>query len=267
MKLASYLRDKRGTIAIMSAAAFTIACSLAALAVDLGSVYVQRREAQGAADLAAIAAARNLDDAFSAALSTLRANGIEIIDDLVVETGRYVPDASIAAGLRFTPGLTPVNAVRVALKSPGKLRFANRFMHQRPSIEVESTAATASLASFSLGSRLLVLRGGLANAVLDALLGTNIELTAVDYEALAAARIDAFQFLDAMATEMDLGAGTYDDVLTGTMSAADMLGVAAQVTSAAGNTKAAGLLKSSPVPSQEMMLRPARSSLWVRSAA
>ncbi len=242
--LARYGHDKRGTIAIMSAAGFTIACGLAALAVDLGSVYLQRRQAQGAADLAAIAAASNLDNPYDAALSTLRSNGLEAIEDLVVETGRYEPDPALPAGQRFTSGLLPSNAARVSLNSPAHLSFASTFMHERPVIGVEATAATGSLAAFSLGSRLLALRGGIANAVLGDLLGTELELTAMDYDALASARLDAFQFLDALATHMDLEAGTYDDVLQGEVQAGDVLNVAADVAASNDQSAAAHLLRS-----------------------
>ncbi|MFO1169562.1 MAG: TadG family pilus assembly protein [Hyphomicrobiaceae bacterium] len=242
MTLVSYLRDKRGTIAIMSAAAFTIACGLAALAIDVGSVYLQRREAQGAADLAAIAAANNLDDAYGAAQATLLSNGMETIEQLVVETGRYEPDVTVPAGLRFTAGLTPTNAVRVAVASPAALSFAAAFMHHKPTISVEATAATASLASFSLGSRLLAVRGGLANQVLGALLGTNIELTAMDYDSLAATRINVFKGLDALATQMDLQAGTYDDVLQGDIQAGDFLESTAEAASSTGDSDAARIL-------------------------
>jgi uncharacterized membrane protein len=242
VSLCRFARDRRGTIAIVSAVAFSVACFLSAFAIDLGSLYVQRRHAQGAADLAAIAAANDLDDAYAAARATLRSNGIEDIEQLVVEVGRYEPDAAIEVGLRFTPGEVPSNAVRVSLAEPSQLHFASTFTDIRPEIEVEAIAATGSVASFSLGSRLLALRGGLANAVLGALLGTELELSVMDYEALASADIDAFQFLDALATEIDMEAGTYDDVLQSEVTVADMLAAASHVASDGGSTVAARIL-------------------------
>ena len=48
-----WLRDQDGGVAIIAAAALTGGVGLAALAVDLGSVYLQSRRLQGVADLAA----------------------------------------------------------------------------------------------------------------------------------------------------------------------------------------------------------------------
>ena len=50
--------------------------------------------------------------------------------------------------------------------------------------EVRALAANASLATFSIGSRLLAVRDGLLNALLSAMLGSNINLSAMSYEAL-----------------------------------------------------------------------------------
>ena len=45
------------------------------------------------------------------------------------------------------------------------------------------------------------------------LLGANVSLSAVDYNGLVAADVDVFAFLDALATELHISAGTYADVL------------------------------------------------------
>src|SRR5690606_29292873 len=67
--------------------------------------------------------------------------------------------------------------------------------------------------SFSVGSRLASLNGGLANALLSELLGTSVSLSVMDYNALAGARVSAAGFLDALAMELGMSVGTYDDLL------------------------------------------------------
>jgi uncharacterized membrane protein len=67
--------------------------------------------------------------------------------------------------------------------------------------------------SFSVGSRLASLNGGIANAILSELLGTSVSLNVADYNALASARVDALSFLDALGLQLGLSSGTYSDIL------------------------------------------------------
>ena len=88
----------------------------------------------------------------------------------------------------------------------------------RDSVTV-SKSATAALpggppsAMFSIGSRLAGLDGGLANALLSSLLGSQVSLTVMDYRALADARVNLLQFSDALAAELGVTAGDYDALL------------------------------------------------------
>src|SRR5690606_8788074 len=54
------LRDTSGQFALMTAIIAPVAITLAAFAVDAGSLYVEKRQAQALVDLAAITAAANL---------------------------------------------------------------------------------------------------------------------------------------------------------------------------------------------------------------
>ena len=76
----------------MSAIGMTLVLGATALAVDVASLFVERRHAQGAVDLAAVAAANDLTRAREAALATLRANNITQTDGVVVEVGSYKAD-------------------------------------------------------------------------------------------------------------------------------------------------------------------------------
>ncbi|WP_204327080.1 hypothetical protein, partial [Stenotrophomonas maltophilia] len=66
------------------------------------------------------------------------------------------------------------------------------------------TAARAQFAAFHVGSGLAALDGGIANAVLGALLDTRLSLRAMDYDALLSTRVDAFRFLDALDARLNL---------------------------------------------------------------
>lgn len=208
-----FLRECSGNMSILFACAFTLCAGMSVLAVDVGSLYHERRQVQAGVDLAAISAASNPSQATQIATDVLEEAGLlppGSTDGLVVRTGNYDTRRPIAG--RFQPGAGPINAVRVTLERRGTLHFGTRLM-EAPTISASGIAAVKPDVSFSVGSRLASLNGGIANALLTNLLGTKVDLSVLDYTALASARIDAFAFLDALATQMNITAGSYDDVL------------------------------------------------------
>lgn len=209
-----FRRDERGNIALLFAFGFTLSALVSALAVDAASLYHARRHLQAGVDLAAISAASDPSRAAEIARSVLadaRLLPEAGTEGLRVTTGHYDP-AIADIGQRFRPGATPLNAVEVQLERPGELHFAAGFA---PSLRIgaRGVAAVTPQVAFSVGSRLASLNGGLVNSVLSSLLGTTISLNALDYRALADARIDAFSFLDALAQQLGVTAGSYDDLL------------------------------------------------------
>lgn len=237
-----FRRDAAGTLIIMAAALLPVLLSAAALAVDIGSLYLERRQAQGAADLAAMAGAADIDRAEAAVTATLKANGIEQTTALTIVKGQYQPDVSLQPTQRFRPGVTPYNAVRVELTKPGRLFFANAFRVTPVQLGVKAVAANASLATFSIGSRLAAVRDGLLNAVTSALLGTSVNLSVMDYNALISADVKIASFLDALATELHLTGASYSDVLNASMTTGNVLKAAAAVANQDGNSAAASAL-------------------------
>jgi uncharacterized membrane protein len=96
-----FAKDERGTIAIVSAVSLTVVIGAGALAVDVGSVYLDRRAAQAAVDLAAMAAASDVNNASANARATVTQNRFPADAPLTVELGVYTPDASVAAAIGF----------------------------------------------------------------------------------------------------------------------------------------------------------------------
>ncbi len=214
MSWRGFRRDERGNIAMLFAFGFTISAFISALAVDAASLYHERRQIQAGVDLAAISAASDPARAAEIAQSVLaeaRLLAPASTEGLVVRTGNYDPSIADIAQ-RFRAGATPYNAVEVQMQRQGALHFAASFSPP-PLIAARGVAAVTPQVSFSVGSRLASLNGGLVNAVLSSLLGTSISLNALDYRALADARVDAFAFLDALAMQLGVTAGSYDDLL------------------------------------------------------
>ena len=207
--------DASGNIAVLFAMGFAVSAVVGAVAVDSASLYHERRMIQNGVDLAALSAASDTGHALTIAQQSLVEAGLlrgSSTNGLTVSAGHYNPDPALAADTRFTPGLAPLNAVMVSFARPGQLHFA-RSWTQSPTIGASAIATVTPQVSFSIGSRLASLNGGIANAVLNSLLGTDVALTAMDYNGLLNAQVDAFSFLDALALRLGVTAGTYDDLL------------------------------------------------------
>ncbi|MFD1333002.1 pilus assembly protein TadG-related protein [Methylopila musalis] len=238
--LARLRRDERGSVAIMTALFGFCAIGCLALGVDLASLYGERRRLQGVADLAAIAAANDLANAERAARATAADNGVTNPKRFVLTLGRYTPDPAVPAARRFTPNATPFNAARVAINADAPLVFG-RALLGRSAVEVgvEGSAANTQLASFFVGSRLASLNGGVANVLLSALTGGSVSLSVMDYNALAAAKVEALPFLDALATRLRLTAGTYESLLDANASVGQVVAAMADVSQGGAQARAA----------------------------
>lgn len=212
--LRKFLREERGTIAVMSGVVAVASLGALAVGIDGATLYFEKRKAQGAVDLAAIAAARDLPRAQAAAMATIKDHDLPSVDQVVLITGSYAADPAIAASSRFVPNGIPANAVRVELRNRAPLYFG-RAIAKDGNYEVvtRATAVSSAAAAFSVGSRLLSLNGGVLNGLLSGMLGGSVSLTAMDYNALAGFNVDLFRFSDTLATKVNGRAGTYDELL------------------------------------------------------
>lgn len=249
--------DRAGNTAMLVALLAPVALVMVAMAIDTGAIAEQKRKLQGLADMAAIAAASNIDNAEGAVIDVLVDNNFlsDETDDLershrkkkwrrgthgnyTVELGRYVADAELDFEERFTVSRGRVNAVRVSLKE-APVKYFGFMPGDRSAIRAHGTAAVSSEVAMSIGSRLLSLEDGLLNALLSELTGSEIELTLMDYRGLVDADIDLLQFSNALATNLDLKAATYDDVLDAKATMADVYTAMASASSAPSSASAA----------------------------
>jgi uncharacterized membrane protein len=217
--------NEGGNIALLFAFFLAAGTAASALAVDEGALYLQRREVQSAVDLAAITAAHDPAHGFALARAALAKAGLIPADAsdaelqsgsgrvaLSVEAGSYRPDRTVPVAARFGVGGALLNAVRVHFSQPGRVYFA-RSWGASPDIAANAVASATPAVRFSVGSTLATLNGGLPNMLLGALLGSNADFSAVGYRGLLTAKVSLFGFLDALAQQLDIGAGSYADVL------------------------------------------------------
>lgn len=238
------LRSERGTVAVISAMVMAVMIGFTAIAVDVGAIHYDGRRLQGAADLAAIAAASNTANATQAARATFTDNGSWMLSSLSVEMGNYDPDPAKALAARFIVNRQPINAARVQARAPSPIYFARIFPGQDDvEIAAAAVATRPAEAAFSIGSRLLSLEGGIINAILGQMLGSAVSLRVMDYRSLADADIDLLKFLDELAVEADIEAGTYQQVLDADVTAGKILTAMASTARSESEIDAAGALE------------------------
>lgn len=240
--LRRYAHAEEGVISVMAVGALVLALSVAMIVIDTGAMLSAYRNQQAATDAAALGAVRQIAEAQSVAETIFNLNDFDA-GDMVATPLYYVADPARAPDDRFfTEGQTAsdgtvvsessFNAVRVTKRSQSPTYFARLFgFGNLTQIDTEAVAAYTKYVSFSAGTRVASLDAGLANQVLGGLLGTTINLSLIDYNALAEANIDALEFLDALATEVGLQAGsdTYGDLLEAGVTVGDILGAAVEV--------------------------------------
>ena len=263
-----FRRDERGNMAILFAFGFTVSAMVSAVAVDAASLYHERRLLQAGVDLAAISAAADPSRAVEIARSVLV--GAQLLaptstDGLTVTTGHY--DATVTAiADRFTPGGMPTNAVAVRMTRPGQLYFASSFA-PAPTLSAAGTAAISPEVSFSIGSRLASLNAGLLNAVLTDLLGTSVSLSALDYAALATTEVSALGFLDALAQQMGISVGSYEDLLAMEAGVGAIAAALTGLTNGPVRTALQSILGGNGVPLQNLLSLGDLGSLHLGSSA
>lgn len=236
-------RDARGGVGLIGAAGIGVGVGCLALAVDLGQIYTASRELQGIADAAALSAAGNPAAPRAAAQAAIAANGAAGVT-LALMAGRYVPDPARAADARFAAGGAPADAARVTLTRAVPLAFGIAALgRDHLTISRSATAARTDLASFSIGSRLAALDGGLANALLSALTGSTVSLSVMDHQALLGTEVDLFAFSDALRTSAGVQAASFDQALSTRIKPATALSALAVALDRQGSGAAAAAVR------------------------
>ena len=224
-------------MSVLTAIMMVTLTGAAGLCVDLGAIYLRSRQLQGIADDAAMAAAQDLAHAERRAKRVLTIGGLP--DDVHVEmvSGHYGPDVAVSPANRFVANAADANAVRVEIREDTPLFFSALFVpSHKMTVARAATAAQARLASSQIGSRLLAVRGGVANAALEALTGSDVSLSVMDYNSLAHADIDLLTIADALRTRVDADAISFDQVMRTKIETNEALAVVADVAERHGNS-------------------------------
>lgn len=236
--IARLRRDSRGGISVLLAGSLFMLAGAATVAVDLGSVYLAKRQLQGVADAAALAASSGGRTAAQALLTKSGVDGVALSD---VTSGYYASDASVAMANRFVAADPRATAIRVEVQRRTPLYFA-RLLVGRDSVDVRAhaIAARSDEAAFSLGTGLASLSGGLPNMLLSALAGTQLNLSVMDYQGLASLNVDLLHFADALKVRTGRNDSAYGELFNANIPLSDVLGAIADT---ADNNATAALLR------------------------
>lgn len=205
-------QDRRGIAAVLLGASLLALVGAAAVAVDIGSLYAAKRQLQGVADAAALAAVQgNLGDGGSAAAQALiDRSGVPGVTIAAIAPGQYVRDATVAPTARFTPGTVSPMATSLTLQRTAPLYFGKMLLGKSGvTIQAKATAARLNQAAFTLGTRLVGLSDGIANQLLSSLAGTNLNLSVVDTSQLVSANVNILGFADALRVRLNMQGSTY----------------------------------------------------------
>ncbi|MFC3441595.1 pilus assembly protein TadG-related protein [Sphingobium rhizovicinum] len=189
------LTSRRGGATVLIAGSLFMLAGAATVAVDLGSVYLARRQLQGIADATALAAAQGGRTAAERLVSQSGVNGVALSR---LESGAYVADSTVAVENRFQAGVTG-GATRVEVQRRAPL-FFGRLLVGRDGVDLaaRAVAARSDAAAFSLGTGLASLSGGVPNMLLSNLAGTELNLSVMDYNGLVSANLDLLRIADAL---------------------------------------------------------------------
>ncbi len=233
MKSLDFPRSERGGVSVLTAVSSVALLGFAGFATDLGAVYLESRRLQGTADLAALAAMQNPAQAEMLARSTVRDNGWAASSRVAITRGFYEADRRLPPARRFRVGAAAPNAVRVEVATTTPLSFGRLVLPSgRMTITRRATAAQRRAASFQIGSRLLSLRGGVANEVMSGLTGSSVNLSVMDYNALLSAEVELLSYVEALRARLDVEAASFNRTLAHHAEAPDALGALGDVLAA-----------------------------------
>ncbi|WP_321805063.1 TadG family pilus assembly protein [Burkholderia sp. BCC1993] len=236
-------RRQRGAVVVMASVWILLAMVILG-SVDIGNVFLARRDMQRVADLAALAAVQRLDDTCanvtSVATNNASKNGFSVggATTLSADCGYWAPTATGTSSTFYTsktsiPKLTQLNAVRVTISKV----MPYFFFGPTRTVTATSTAKATNIDTFSIGATLAAVGGvgcsgvptgnpGLVNALLGALLqgqsGTPLTLNLASYQGLACANVKLGDIAVALQS-LSVGNGTMGGLVNAQASVGTLL--------------------------------------------
>ncbi|MCW3479230.1 TadG family pilus assembly protein [Neisseriaceae bacterium JH1-16] len=218
-------RNQSGAVVVQVVIWLSLAVILLG-SIDIGYVFMSRRELQRTADMAALAGVQLMDSTCTSPTADATANAMlqgfprQAGDQITVTCGRWDPSQYAAPTYFSAQNSASSNAVQVHLQRSVPYFFV---VGGSRVITADATAKVTNVDAFTLGTGVASLNQGLVNSLLNGLLGSNLNLSLVSYQGLADANIN----LSALATQ--LGVGTAQGLLATNIDIQDFVVAMAKV--------------------------------------
>ncbi|MFO7581404.1 pilus assembly protein TadG-related protein [Guyparkeria sp.] len=268
---------QRGSV-IFSVLVLILGLAVAALAVDTGRLFFEKRQLQNAVDMAALSAV-NASGFCGSATGTmqerLEAAAQDALEKNGFDTGASENDwdmligtASVEDGLRKfdrTDDVTDPRSdsvmVLASREVPTSLLFGGWLTDNRQTIEAVAAARDQTPVSFAVGSELVRLdsnQSALLEPLLGGLLGSEVDLGVGGFEGLVNSHVSLFGLQEAAVAELGLNVGTVEGLLDTDLSVAEFIRVLARAVDRADFLEAAaylGDLETVALQADELSLR------------
>ncbi|MFL1491534.1 pilus assembly protein TadG-related protein [Pseudomonas antarctica] len=224
---------QRGAIGLIGAVTLGVALLFLLLVVDSGRLYLEKRKLQRVADTAALeavsrsgnCAAPNNTAAQFATQSAAR-NSFKLNDNrtLTIACGTLATGADFMRTFSADPAKTDAIRVIATHRVPTSVAhglltlFSAKPLNMMTRLSATAVAAapTPTVASLTIRSTLLTVdstKSVALNALIGGLLGGKLQLDAVGWNGLINTDISLLKYLDALAIQLNVSAGNYDQLL------------------------------------------------------
>lgn len=255
-RLAGHARQ-RGAIGLIAAVTLGIALVFLLLVIDSSRLYLEKRQLQGIADMAALEAVQRKGDCLAATNTAPTYAGVS-----AVRNGYVIPPGSaliVKCGVLtigatnqrvFSADSTKTDAIQVTASRPIMTSVAGgvwalfsgggyNFNTQLSAIAVAAPKILPPQAQLTIKSTLVTVdssKSAALNLLFGQLLGGSLNLSVAGWQGLVDTNINLLSYLNQLALNVGVTAGAYDQLLTKTVKISQLLDAAITVLSAGGNT-------------------------------
>jgi uncharacterized membrane protein len=254
---------QRGAIGLMAALTLGMALVFLLVVVDSGRLYLEKRDLQRVADMAALEASTRSGDCAAGNTATVYAtasanrNGFTLPDpnrNLLVACGALTLDANNLRVFGADPSQS--EAIRVIASHWVPQSFAGGLgalfggAPRAATINLTASAVAAlppPLASLTLRSTTLSVdtsKSATLNALFGGLLGGNLNINVAGWNGLVNTDISLLGYLDRLKVDLNLSAAGYDQVLGNTIAVSQLIQTAVNVLDPGGTLGATATIAS-----------------------
>ncbi|PTT91553.1 hypothetical protein DBR45_55025 [Pseudomonas sp. HMWF031] len=254
---------QRGAIGLMAAGTLALALLFALLVIDSGRLYLEKRNLQRVADMAALEAATRGGDCSSGSTATTYAtasaqrNGFVIPSDgraLAVACGALTRDANNLRVFGVDPSKSEAiqvvasHVVQQSLAGGIGALFGGAPAGSTITLTAKAVAALPPpLASLTIRSTVLSFdtsKATITSLLFGGLLGGNVNISAAGWNGLVNTNISLLGYLDRLKIDLGLSAAGYDQVLGNTINVSQLIQTAVNVLDPGGTLGASATIVS-----------------------